>query len=375
MTKSRARRRPVPASTAQNQSDLADITKTAEALQAIGDQPGAIEAYRQWLAHGPSRMAWAAHFNLGILLKDSGDLPAAQQAFATALVQNPGFAPASAALALVTPAARTEADTGNVRLFSLAWSPETLAQADPAIAILDNSANLRPDWREYWPMRHYLLNTPLDEQAYYGFLSPKFTSKTGLTGADVVRFVHNQPEAEVFTFSPQADMGAFFLNVFEQGDTFDPGFLATCQELLTHLGYSIDLQTLVMDSRQVVFSNFIVAQPAFWRQWLVLCEKIFQLAETANSPLAEKINAPTTYPGQVPRKVFIIERMASLLLASNPWQCKPYSTYQCAWSALPTAQFKDEAIASDALKLAYNNTQDRTYLNAYGDLRNQIFTH
>lgn len=372
MTKSRARRRPVP-STAQNHPGITDITRTAEALQAVGDQQGAIEAYRQWLAHGPSPMAWAAHFNLGILLKDSGELPAAQQAFAAALAQNPGFAPASAALALVTPAAKVGADTGNVRLFSLAWSPETLTQTDPAIATLDNSANLRPDWREYWPMRHYLLNTPLDEQAYYGFLSPKFTSKTGLTGADVVRFVHSQPEAEVFTFSPQADMGAFFLNVFEQGDTFDPGFLEVCTELLQRIGQPVDLRALVMDSRQVVFSNFIVARPAFWRQWLTLCEKIFQLAEAADTPLAEKINAATTYPGQVPRKVFIIERMASLLLASNPWQCKPYSTYQCAWSALPTAQFKDEAIASDALKLAHNETQNNTFLNAYGELRHRIF--
>lgn len=75
----------------------------------------------------------------------------------------------------------------------------------------------------------------------------------------------------------------------------------------------------------------------------------------------------------MPRKVFIIERMASLLLAQGAWQCAPYSTFQCAWSALPTAQLRNEAIASDALKLAYNETRHRDFIDAYAELRNRVF--
>lgn len=348
---------------------LSDIIDTTEALAAQGDRQGAVQAYRQWLAHSQSPMDWAARFNLGILLKDSGDLAGARQAFTAVLAQNPGFDQARAALALATPAP----EAGNVRLYRLAWSPDTLAHTDPDIAILDNSANPRPDWREYWPMRQFLLNTALDDNACYGFFSPKFSSKTGLTGAGVIDFVRSHPEADVFTFSPQADMGAFFLNVFEQGETFDPGFLEACQELLAQVGQPVDWPALTMDSRQVVFSNFIVARPAFWRQWLALCEKIFHAAEANDTPAAALANAPTTYPGAVPRKVFIIERIASLLLATQPWRCAPYSTYQCAWSGLPTAQFKNEAIASDALKLAYNATKDRAFLGAFAELRARIF--
>lgn len=357
----------------QAHSSVAELINAAQALQTQGDPLGAIRMYQQWLSRGPAPQAWAVHFNLGVLLKDNGDLAGARQAFSAALAQNPDFALAQNALALVTP---TQAPSGaqKAQLFSIAWSRDTLLQTDPDIAILDNSANLRPDWREYWPMRNFLMHAALDEDAYYGFLSPKFTSKTGLTGASVIQFMHERPGADVYTFSPQADMGAFFLNVFEQGETFDPGFLATCQDLLEHMGQPVDLRSLVMDSRHIVFSNFIVAKPAFWRHWLSLCEKIFQLAEASESPLAAKVNAPTTYPGQVPRKVFIIERMASLLLTRGAWWCTPYSTFQCAWSALPTAQFRYEAIASDALKLAYNKTQDKAFLNAYGELRSRIFS-
>ena len=51
---------------------------------------------------------------------------------------------------------------------------------DPGFDVLDNSTNERPDWYEYWPIRKFLLNGPLDEDAFYGFLSPKFRLKTNL---------------------------------------------------------------------------------------------------------------------------------------------------------------------------------------------------
>lgn len=261
----------------------------------------------------------------------------------------------------------------NINLFTLAWSKELLKQTDPDIAILDNSANLRPDWREYWPIRQYLLKNKLDSNSYYGFFSPKFSLKTGLNGADVIDHINSNPGADVYTFSPQADMGAFFLNVFEQGDVFDPGFLLVCQNFLNEVGIFADLQNLIMDSRHIVFSNFIVAKSVFWQDWLQLCEKLFSVAEENKTILASNINVATTYPGAVPRKVFIMERIASLILYLGVYKCAPYSTYHCAWSALPTSNFKQEAIISDALKMAFNVTKNNDFLDSYGLLRNRIF--
>ena len=261
----------------------------------------------------------------------------------------------------------------NIHLFSIAWSPEQLETGDPHIQPLDNLANLRPDWREYWVMRDYLLNTELNNNHYYGFFSPKFTTKTGLKGADVVAFVQQHKKSDVMIFSPQVDMGCFFLNVFEQNETFDPGFLKICSDLLEAIGEPTDLKSLVMDSRHVVFSNFIVAKPVFWRRWLEVCEKIFALTEAAETALALQVTDATSYPGQVPRKVFIIERIASLLLSTSSWKCAPYSPYRCAWSALPTSKFRNEAVASDALKMAYNDTQHIEFLQTFYAMRQRIF--
>lgn len=74
------------------------VAAEAEALQARGDINGAIQTYRHWLKHSHSADNWIAHFNLGILLREIGDLAGAQKAFIAALKQRPDFANARTAL-------------------------------------------------------------------------------------------------------------------------------------------------------------------------------------------------------------------------------------------------------------------------------------
>src|SRR6204780_3611301 len=92
-------------------------------------------------------------------------------------------------------------------------------ELDPDFAVLDNSANERPDWFEYWPIRRFLLNEALDENAFYGFLSPKFKLKTNMSSADVREFILAAGSAvDVVLLSPSIHNSAYYLNVFEHGD-------------------------------------------------------------------------------------------------------------------------------------------------------------
>jgi len=261
-----------------------------------------------------------------------------------------------------------------IKLYTIVYSAESHTNEEKGFLVLDNMQNERPDWREYWPIRKYLLNESLRTENYYGFFSPKFTSKTGLSHAGVMSYINNSGmEVDVFTFSPQPDMGAFFLNVFEQNDVFDPGFKDISQELFNTIGVNVNLDSLVMDSRQIVFSNFIVAKKEFWLEWLAICEQIFAICELNATDLANKLNAETTYSGSVIRKVFLIERIASLVLKSGKWKVQPYDTFKCAWSALGTNRFKNEAVISDALKFAHNEMKHSEYLTAFAELRKKVF--
>jgi hypothetical protein len=271
-------------------------------------------------------------------------------------------------------------DLPAVHLHHIAYSAATRDQCPEGYAVLDNVANPRPDWYEYWPIRQFLRATVLDESACYGFFSPKFQAKTGLSHAAVaaeVRRAVRVHQADVVLFSPQPDMGAFFLNVFEQGELFDPGLIAVCERYLASIGRPTDLRGLVMDSTQIVFSNYFVARPAFWRAWLAVCEPLFACCEAApahpGDTLARDLVAPTTYPGSAQRKVFVMERLASLLLATEPgWRSVAADPFAFAWSTFRFRDYPQEAVMSDALKMAYRINGFPEYLQAYGRLREQF---
>ena len=56
-----------------------------------------------------------------------------------------------------------------VHLYHIAYSEKTLAEVPPGYLILDNVNSPRNDWREYWPIRRFLIDEDLDENAFYGF--------------------------------------------------------------------------------------------------------------------------------------------------------------------------------------------------------------
>ena len=260
------------------------------------------------------------------------------------------------------------------QVYQIAYSDETMGQIASPFKVLDNRENPRSDWQEYWPIREFLLREALDEQAYYGFLSPRFTEKTGLNGAALMQFLRDTPDdIDVITISPQADMGAFFLNVFEQNETFDPGFSRVAQEFINTLGMDIHLDDLLMDSRHIVFSNYLFAKPTFWREWLKINEALFALCEAGPSGwLKDALLAPTSYRDNLQRKVFLSERMASLLLATQPWKVRCYSTFQCSWSSSRLGDLKEEAILSDALKIAMAEAGQPEYRAAFARLRRRL---
>jgi hypothetical protein len=268
-----------------------------------------------------------------------------------------------------------------VHLFQIGYSDATVAALEPGYQLLDNRPNVRPDWFEYWPIRRYLLDRlvdqALDDQAFYGFFSPKFGHKTSLSHAQVQAFVRESaPQADAVLFSPQPDMGAFFLNVFEQGETFDPGLIDAYEAFLAHIGRPVPLRALVMDSRQTVFSNFFVARPAFWREWLALNEAMFALCESPGEhPVKAALTASTTYPGPggaAQRKVFLMERAASLLLATQPWRSVAHNPFGMGWSTSRFREHPTEAYISDALKIAWRDQRYPQYLQAFATIRERF---
>lgn len=239
-------------------------------------------------------------------------------------------------------------------------TPLTSREAlDPGFLVLDNTANERPDWFEYWPIRNFLLREALDEASYYGFLSPRFKQKTNLDAADAYAAVR-AARGDLVLFSPSIQNSSYYLNVFAHGEAEHRGLMEVAKQFFARIGRVTDLDELVSDSRNTVTSNYFAARPPFWRAWFALTEALFAIAESPDDPLGQLLRAPTTYRGRadVQMKIFIMERIASWLLVSDPRfaavVCDPFAARSRLYK-LPLA------IVCDSLKIAYATQGRRQY--------------
>ncbi len=273
----------------------------------------------------------------------------------------------------VQPVAET---TNKINAYQIVYNDETRRQRDPGFLPLDNFFSEEPDWYEYWPIRNYLHSAKLDESSWYGFVSPNFSQKTGLSGAEVIDFMRFSPAVDVYTFSPFPCHGAMFLNIFEHQDFFFNGFIHHVSDFFKQFDRDIDLKKLVNDSNSMVFSNYFFAKPEFWREWLKICDSLYDQTLDPNHILNsvclyEKSNGVTK---NVPVKVFVMECVASYLLSRRAqFSCLNYPIN----NMLLTKNFamRGGVIAHlDSLKQKFKTTGNPKYLSCYREEQERLIS-
>ena len=90
--------------------------------------------------------------------------------------------------------------------------------------------------------------------------------------------------------------------------------------------------------------------------------------------IARQLNADTTYSGgATPLKVFLIERIASLLLATQKqWTVRAYNPLLLPMSPVNTSRYPGELVQLDALKMAFNTQGYAQYLAEFSALRQLV---
>ena len=226
-------------------------------------------------------------------------------------------------------------------------------------------------------MRNYFLHNKLEDDTWYGFLSPKFTLKTSLNSESVLKFIHHfDRDADVVLFSSDWDQIAYFLNPLEQGEFFHPGLLAHASAFLEYAGSPLDPSRWVAHSQSTVSCNYLVAKPKFWRAWLQLAEQLFQFVEGGRSNLAKSLAQDVPYLSAnqlVQMKVFIQERLASIILGCTPLRVAniDLSSFFPVFEGLFFEDARSRGLlkACDTLKQEYVQTADLEYLRMYRKIR------
>lgn len=269
-------------------------------------------------------------------------------------------------------------------VFQIYYDETTRSSLDPRYLPLDNTKNERPDWYELWVIRNFLRNHSLSENDWYGFLSPQFRDKTGLTAQHVYHFLESaRDRSEVALILTAWDQVAYFLNPFEQGEIWHPGIAALSQSVLGQLGYNGRLNDLVTYSGNFTFCNHIIAKPTYWREWLRLADGLFDLAESQATESATSLARATNYgwgPGfyhnKAPMKAFIQERLPAIILAGRKFQICTLNTSSTfpIFDALFNVDHSTRGVLQtcDLLKQRFLETGNERFLSLFKDIRQLI---
>jgi hypothetical protein len=180
---------------------------------------------------------------------------------------------------------------------------------------LDNTTG-PANWFEFWPMLKFVRETVLEDDVWYGVVSPKFPKKACLTQAQVAAVLERDPAADVALFSYDWASLATNLNPWVQGEGFHPGLIACMEQFLRSQGQPVDLRRIVADFDTSVLANYFVAKRAFWHRWRDLAERYLNYVQAGGETLPDNLDS-THRDRQYPMRAFVQERLVCWLLITG----------------------------------------------------------
>jgi hypothetical protein len=208
----------------------------------------------------------------------------------------------------------------SIRIWQNFYLDGQQAELDPDFVPHDGRRNARTEYREvalflrlYHAGRHR-------EAEYTGIVSPKFGSKTFLSGAAFKRFVAAHPGADVYFINPFPQNAYYSFNVWTHAEYCHPGLTLLTQNLFDRAGIAFNVAQMGRNAPDtLLFSNFWVGNERFWDRFmdlnLRLLEALERLPPADRKPYFEQ---DARYHDKVPLLPFIFERLFSTLLLMEP---------------------------------------------------------
>lgn len=265
-------------------------------------------------------------------------------------------------------------NTPKIEIYQIYYNEATRQSLDPDFIPLDNTHGPK-EWYEFYPMLQFLNTHELDDDTYYGFLSPKFFEKTGVQGKDLLTFIKantydvNNQQVEVFLSSMGFGALSYYQNLFYHGERAHSGLMALSQQVLDHFDINLDLTKLVTTNFSSAFCNYVIAKKSYWQAWHKLAKQFYQLVEEDANELGQSLRAMTDYDGnQAAMRTFIQERFVEVVLAMNPFRTIPFGRELTLFQA----ESRSVLALCHLFKAKHQNSSDPTDLMVYQRLRELV---
>jgi len=266
-----------------------------------------------------------------------------------------------------------------IKIYQIYYDEKSFEKLDNGFIPLDNSAASDKDWFEFEPILNYLNQSELDDDTWYGFLSPNFLNKTQVQSKLIIDIINNQDlYADVALIHTAWDQICYFKNPWEQGEMCHPGLKVFSQNFFDDMKIEVDLDNFYTDMTCSVFSNYIIAKKIYWVEWKKISNNFFHYMKGIESNASQSLLTPYgKYKSNLyPIKAFVQERFASLVLAINHF--KVLAIDQSSRGPITTVLFEDNLTTRELLrkcdlfKNKYRQTKDQQFLKAYIETRAAI---
>ena len=183
--------------------------------------------------------------------------------------------------------AKTQAGSlkSSLRIFQIyyeSWQRELL---DPNFAALDNSKG-RSELLEFAVFDQLATSDYVKGAQLWGALSWRFGEKTGMSGSDWIKNITSNPGADVYFCDPFVYNEALYHNLWLQGETTHPQFLALCQAVFQAAGLPVEDLVSMYPSEQYSAANFFVGNAKFWSAYIPWVKEVLS---AANKKLPPKV--------------------------------------------------------------------------------------
>lgn len=219
--------------------------------------------------------------------------------------------------------------SNNTKIFQIYFKPELKDKCDPAFEPYDNTANPRPELREWdvWDREH---ETRMSENLdYWGYVSWKFSEKMGITGQQAMDYIKANPGYEVYIFNPCIANEALFANSWEQGEIYHTGICEIGNKFLARIGHHNEPEVagILLDRTRTVYANYVVGNRKFWDAFMKFTRQIFTEADK-DPDFKEAVfgagHSNYAHDPSLPMFTFLIERLLPTFLEIFKFEVCPY---------------------------------------------------
>jgi hypothetical protein len=204
----------------------------------------------------------------------------------------------------------------NYKIFQICFEPRQMELVESPLTPFDNTANERPELREYHSFVKAIENGSTADLDAWGFFGPRWEAKLKYSAKDVGEAIDDNPSHDVWIFNHARVVNALTYNVWEQGEYFHKGLRRVAEEAFKIAGYDTSALNAFMTEHNTCYCSYFVARKEFWQDYIEFLNNIL----SALNELPEDVKAIYESSANYVRDSnlnmfpFLIERLFSTFL-------------------------------------------------------------